>query len=56
MAASAAVFAPLALASLWLGWGIRGVWLALDVLMLARLATTGARFRGRRWALVGATA
>jgi len=56
MAASAAVYAPLALASLWLGWDIRGVWAALDVLMLVRLATTGARFLGRRWALVGATA
>jgi putative MATE family efflux protein len=32
------------------------VWVALDVLMLIRLATLGARFSRRRWALVGAHA
>jgi putative MATE family efflux protein len=32
------------------------VWVALDVLMLIRLATLGARFARRRWALVGAHA
>jgi putative MATE family efflux protein len=32
------------------------VWLALDVLMLVRLATLGGRFVRRRWALVGAHA
>jgi putative MATE family efflux protein len=32
------------------------VWLALDVLMLVRLATLGGRFARRRWALVGAQA
>jgi MATE family, multidrug efflux pump len=32
------------------------VWVALDVLMLVRLATLGARFARRRWALVGAHA
>ena len=32
------------------------VWVALDVLMLVRLATLGARFARRRWALVGAQA
>jgi putative MATE family efflux protein len=32
------------------------VWVALDVLMLIRLATLGARFARRRWALVGAPA
>jgi putative MATE family efflux protein len=35
---------------------VRAVWLALDVLMLVRLATLGARFARRRWALVGAQA
>ena len=35
---------------------IAGVWAALDVLMLARLATLGGRFARRRWALVGAHA
>jgi putative MATE family efflux protein len=32
------------------------VWVALDVLMVVRLATLGARFARRRWALVGAHA
>jgi Na+-driven multidrug efflux pump len=32
------------------------VWVALDVLMLIRLATLGARFARRRWVLVGAHA
>jgi putative MATE family efflux protein len=35
---------------------VAGVWAALDVLMLARLATLGGRFMRRRWALVGAHA
>ena len=35
---------------------IAGVWAALDVLMLARLATLGGRFARGRWALVGAQA
>jgi putative MATE family efflux protein len=35
---------------------VAGVWAALDVLMLARLATLGGRFLRRRWALVGAHA
>jgi MATE family, multidrug efflux pump len=33
-----------------------GVWAALDLLMLVRLATLGGRFMRRRWALVGAHA
>jgi Na+-driven multidrug efflux pump len=32
------------------------VWVAIDVLMVVRLATLGARFARRRWALVGAQA
>ncbi len=47
-------FAPLALAALALDVGVVGVWAALNVLMLVRLATCGARFLGRRWAIVGA--
>jgi putative MATE family efflux protein len=54
MVAAAAVFAPLALAALELGWGIVGVWSALLALMGVRLATLAVRFAGRRWALVGA--
>jgi hypothetical protein len=34
---------------------LAGLWAALDVLMLVRLATAGGRFAGRRWAVVGAT-
>ncbi len=48
-------FAPLALAALTLDLGVVGVWAALNVLMLVRLATCGARFLGRRWAVVGAS-
>lgn len=55
MLAALAAFAPLALASLVLGLGVVGVWTALNVLMLVRLVTCGARFAGRRWAIVGAT-
>jgi putative MATE family efflux protein len=33
--------------------GVRGVWLALVVLLLVRLATMGARFRRRRWLVTG---
>ena len=36
-----------------LDWGIVGVWVALDVLIAARLALLGVRFAGRRWAVVG---
>jgi putative MATE family efflux protein len=51
---SLACFLPLALLASERGWGVTGVWVALNVLMLARLATTGMRFLGRRWAVVGA--
>jgi putative MATE family efflux protein len=56
MATSAAVYLPLVVAAGALGWGLRGVWAALLVLMGARLVTTAVRFAGRRWALVGAPA
>jgi len=49
MVASAAVYAPLALAALELGWGVVGVWCALLVLMGMRLATLAVRFAGGRW-------
>jgi Na+-driven multidrug efflux pump len=51
--AAGAVFAPIAALSLALGWGLVGVWWGLNALMVARLATLGARFRGGRWAVVG---
>jgi putative MATE family efflux protein len=50
---SVAVFVPVALLSLEFGWGIVGVWLGLAGLIVARLATCGARFAGRRWAVTG---
>jgi Na+-driven multidrug efflux pump len=56
MVAALLVFAPLVLVAPILGLGVTGVWAALNVLMLVRLLTCGARFRGRRWAVVGATA
>ena len=53
MLAASAVFVALAALSLALGWGIVGVWVGLDVLIVARLGLLGARFAGRRWAVVG---
>jgi putative MATE family efflux protein len=35
------------------GWGVRGVWFALLVLILTRLGLMGARFRRRRWLVTG---
>ncbi|MEA2284757.1 MAG: hypothetical protein QOJ21_800, partial [Solirubrobacteraceae bacterium] len=54
MVLAAAVFVPLVLAALHLGWGIVGVWSALLVLMVVRCAPLAVRFAGRRWALLGA--
>ena len=34
-------------------WGIRGVWAAIVVLIVVRLATMGARFARRRWLVTG---
>jgi putative MATE family efflux protein len=56
LAAALGVYVPIALASLELGWGITGVWWGLVALVGVRVATTGARFLGRRWAVVGAPA
>jgi MATE family, multidrug efflux pump len=53
MLAASAIFVVLATLALELGWGIVGVWAALDVLMIARLAMLGARFARRRWLVVG---
>jgi putative MATE family efflux protein len=52
MAFAFAVFAPIALTA----DTVAVVWVAIDVLMVVRLATLGARFARRRWALVGAEA
>jgi putative MATE family efflux protein len=53
LAASLLVYIPIALLSLAFGWGIIGVWIGLDALIVARLAFLGTRFAGRRWAVVG---
>jgi putative MATE family efflux protein len=53
MLAASAVFIALASLSLAYGWGIVGVWVALDVLIAARLALLGVRFASRRWAVTG---
>jgi putative MATE family efflux protein len=52
MVVALVVFAPIVLTA----GTVAVVWLALDVLMLVRLGTLGARFARRRWALVGAHA
>jgi putative MATE family efflux protein len=48
------VFVPIALLSLQLDWGVTGLWWGINALMVARLATIGARFLGRRWIVTGA--
>ena len=53
MLAASALFIALAIAALTQDWGIVGVWIALDVLIAARLGLLGVRFAGRRWAVVG---
>ena len=35
------------------GWGVRGVWASLVVLIVVRLLTMGARFVRRRWLVTG---
>ena len=37
----------------WAGWGVRGVWLALSLLIVTRLALMGARFLRRQWLVTG---
>jgi putative MATE family efflux protein len=56
MVASAAVFAPIAILSLVLHWGLVGVWLAILALIGARLTLMCSRFLRRRWLVVGAHA
>jgi Na+-driven multidrug efflux pump len=53
LVAAVGVFVPIALLSLELGWGIVGVWVGLDALIVARLVPLGARFAGGRWAVTG---
>jgi putative MATE family efflux protein len=53
MLAASVLFIGLAVAALTQEWGIVGVWIALDVLIAARLGLLWVRFAGRRWAVVG---
>ena len=53
MLAASGIFITLAVLALELHWGIVGVWVALDVLLVVRLLLLGARFTGRRWAVTG---
>jgi putative MATE family efflux protein len=55
MIAASALFITLASLALTRDWGIVGVWIALDVLIAARLGLLWFRFAGRRWAVVGWT-
>jgi putative MATE family efflux protein len=53
MLAASALFIAFAAVGYAVGWGIVGVWVALDVLIAARLTLLAVRFAGRRWAVVG---
>jgi Na+-driven multidrug efflux pump len=53
MLAAAAAFIVLVVIAYHAGWGIVGVWIALDALIAMRLALLGVRFRSKRWAVVG---
>jgi putative MATE family efflux protein len=43
------IFVPIAWLSLHKGWGLRGIWIGLSLLMAWRLATNLFRFRSRGW-------
>jgi len=53
MLAASGLFVTLAALALVFGWGVVGVWAALDALIGARLALLAPRFARRRWAVVG---
>jgi putative MATE family efflux protein len=54
MVAALLAFAPVAVVALVRDWGVVGVWAGLNWLIVVRAVTTGKRFKGRRWAVVGA--
>jgi Na+-driven multidrug efflux pump len=37
----------------WAGWGVRGVWASVFLLIVTRLTLMGARFLRRRWLVTG---
>jgi len=53
MVAAFLVCATVLLAALAGDWGIRGVWIALVLLILVRLTLMTARFRRGRWLVTG---
>ncbi len=53
MAAAFVACGTVLLVSLHEAWGVRGVWSALLLLIVVRLATLGARFKRRRWLVTG---
>ena len=53
MLAAFVACAAVLVAALASDWGIRGVWWALVVLIVVRLALMGTRFRRRRWLVTG---
>ncbi len=53
MVVAFAVFAVALAGVSWAGWGVRGVWAALTVLIVTRLVLMGIRFRRRRWLVTG---
>jgi Na+-driven multidrug efflux pump len=44
------IFVPIAWLSLRQGWGLRGIWIGLSLLMAWRLATNIFRFLSKGWA------
>ena len=56
MVGAAALFIPLLFLGLALDWGLVGIWAALNLLMVARLAPLWRRFLGERWLVLGAPA
>ncbi|HEV2634624.1 MAG TPA: MATE family efflux transporter [Actinocrinis sp.] len=48
-------YVPVALAALFLHWGLGGVWAGLATFILIRFVAMGWRTRGGRWIVVGAT-
>ncbi|MGF1427956.1 MATE family efflux transporter [Kitasatospora sp. LaBMicrA B282] len=54
MLGTLAVFAPLALAVVPLGWGLAGLWWAMNAVMLTRCAFLVGRLRTGRWLVTGA--
>jgi len=53
MVAASSASVALALLALVLDWGVVGVWSALALLIVVRLATLGPRFRGGHWLVTG---